>query len=307
MKARQESQKGFTLIELLVVISIIALLISILLPALSKAKEKAKQTLCASNLHQYGIANHSYAAENEGKIMATFSWADNAESTANSRYPDFWYVKQPTAPGFTDMFNMESINLYIDAFHYIPDNGMDSGFRLQASGLAICPSNTPEQIERSINTNYNQTYKGGGNGDGQNGGGGHAMMNYSYYGRVDQWSASVAGGTARSELTAKELVGTRLLMSDTFAYWGGSSSPYAGIGEWIYNHGKFGNAYINWFGYVDNDEPEIVGMNMLFGDGHVKWKTAGEMDLVGMLNVYSLYEGGFICYNGRGTVPVGFY
>ena len=77
MRRTETPRKGFTLIELLVVISIIALLISILLPALSKAKEKAREVLCSSNLRQYGIATHAYAAENNGDILGTVITAEN--------------------------------------------------------------------------------------------------------------------------------------------------------------------------------------------------------------------------------------
>ena len=59
---------GFTLVELLVVIAILAVLIALLLPSLSSAKHAGRKAACLSNLRQMGIAIHTYADENDGKI-----------------------------------------------------------------------------------------------------------------------------------------------------------------------------------------------------------------------------------------------
>lgn len=58
MKAR-----GFTLIELLVVIAIIAILAAILFPVFAAAREKARQTTCASNERQIGLALLQYVQD----------------------------------------------------------------------------------------------------------------------------------------------------------------------------------------------------------------------------------------------------
>ncbi len=62
---------AFTLIELLVVISIVALLVALLLPALRAARDSARVTICSVNQRNLGWAMFAFAADNKGVLPAT--------------------------------------------------------------------------------------------------------------------------------------------------------------------------------------------------------------------------------------------
>src|SRR5450755_2936949 len=65
-----KNRTGFTLIELLVVIAIIAILAAILFPVFAQAREKARQTSCASNMKQLGLAFTQYVQDNDETMPA---------------------------------------------------------------------------------------------------------------------------------------------------------------------------------------------------------------------------------------------
>ncbi len=72
---------GFTLIELLVVIAIIALLAAVLFPVFAKAREKARQTSCASNLKQLGLAWLMYAQDYDETACPSYYFANGSFRT----------------------------------------------------------------------------------------------------------------------------------------------------------------------------------------------------------------------------------
>lgn len=87
---------------------------------------------------------------------------------------------------------------------------------------------------------------------------------YSYFGRVDVWQPGAA--SRPEDLTAKYLASDRLLMGDVLALWHVNRT-------WTYNHGRRPGVQI------DPGPPAFTGLNQLFGDGRVVWKSVKKFDV----------------------------
>ncbi|MBC8141626.1 MAG: DUF1559 domain-containing protein [Armatimonadetes bacterium] len=74
---------AFTLIELLVVIAIIAILAAILFPVFAQAREKGRQSVCASNQKQLGIATLAYVQDYD-ETFPFANYTPNLDITGNS-------------------------------------------------------------------------------------------------------------------------------------------------------------------------------------------------------------------------------
>jgi prepilin-type N-terminal cleavage/methylation domain-containing protein len=173
MPTTRHTPSAFTLIEMLVVITIIALLIALLLPAMAGAREASRRAVCASNLHQIGVASLSYAASNRGRLIPTY------HTTAPAYWPMAWLVtvwdnvyskygldpksmQCPTSPNWViPAFSLDTSNgwapdgkgVYYSSYNYIGnpeivDTATQSWFR---------DFNT---ITRSLNSATSSTYLG---------------------------------------------------------------------------------------------------------------------------------------------------
>lgn len=89
------SKRGFTLIEVLVVMALLSVLAAILFPTFAQVREKARQTTCASNLRQIGLAVMLYKTDyDEAYPYAVSRWAQLHPETfiTYSFYPDLPYL-----------------------------------------------------------------------------------------------------------------------------------------------------------------------------------------------------------------------
>jgi len=92
---------------------------------------------------------------------------------------------------------------------------------------------------------------------------------YSYFARVEKWKPGQA--THPEDLTENEMRNDRLLMSDQLFHWWVTQA-------WTYSHGEKGPRDSGGPQF-DKDIPHyLAGLNQLYGDGHVVWKSGKAMN-----------------------------
>ncbi len=124
--------RAFTLIELLVVIAIIAILAAMLFPALSTARESARQTACASNMRQIGMALRLYAMDNDESEVPAFT-VGRPDSSYSLAQPWIGYDNQTS--DYDD--NSFTGNMLLPATHPIHPGGIDP--YLKSAAIKHCP------------------------------------------------------------------------------------------------------------------------------------------------------------------------
>ena len=282
---------GFTLVELLVVVAIIAVLAALLMPSLKQAVIRARIVACGSNLNQYGAGIYSYSCANNGAVMRmVHQWG-------NQPYPDYIRFDSRNNPAWAGEWGIEQIKPYIDAHRLMSSGGSDpyaanlSDNKNPIGGIAICPSVDVELMNKFIRLrNFSPGLRP------------HQFIEfpYFYWGRADIATAAYLRNGAEKELVGRYLQGGKILMTDSL-YFDASDWNRADLGAWRYNHGRRGWAF-NEEHYLPQDfgvVPNITGINRLFGDGSVSWKTRDQFEYLDRMFDPGNYPIGYIGLNGR--------
>ena len=151
------------------------------------------------------------------------------------RHPAVINVYKKTDP---NIFNVESLVPYLPGVRITLDLE-----ELDVGGVWRCPSNDKPTLQEWRDQARDW---------------GYISTPYSFFGRVDKWENEAS---RPGDLTANELRADRLLASDIFYIWWVGST-------WTFNHAPKPSWNVN-------TSPEgMAGLNQLYGDGHVDWKSS---------------------------------
>lgn len=253
------SRRGFTLIELLVVIAIISILASILFPVFSRARENARRTSCLSNLKQIGIGLIQYAQDFDGYMPASQQGA-----TGNLlSWPTIMYA-------------------------YVKNEGVFACPSADSTAKAVNYLNGSSKPYCGLTDTIHGPAAYGDAGDGSTPG--NQRVNRLSYGRnlipVGSWttytsaqgkSGYVTTGTTTSvHEAAVEEPATTIHIMDSMTGTSSAGIEPCGLGNSI----RGIQQEIRTDRYPNDTASKVAarhfdGFNILFGDGHAKWRKWG--------------------------------
>ncbi len=104
MPPRTQSNSGFTIPEMLAVVAIITIILAILMPNLGRGRDVARKAICASNLHQQGMAMINYTVN-------TNYYPGHAAASQSGKVMGVWPTRMRVYGGDINMFNCPSAPL----------------------------------------------------------------------------------------------------------------------------------------------------------------------------------------------------
>jgi prepilin-type N-terminal cleavage/methylation domain-containing protein/prepilin-type processing-associated H-X9-DG protein len=279
----QNKRRAFTLIELLVVIAIIAILASILFPVFGRARENARRSSCQSNLKQIGLAFVQYAQDFDGWTPGTVVGGQSAPGftgTGNRSWPSMIhpYIKSTqifTCPSSGSQSTRSYVNssqarLYCD----VSTNGdQDVNTALDKSTLAGALSVFPDSSS-GLSYGMNAIRWDEWSTPGFDGGGTTTAPTPGPNGfRSGYLNPSAAVSVGLNEATVEDPTGT-IRIFDAMAGSVGVTTCFVG-------NSIRGITAEDRTDHLDTPTSSKVsgrhfdGFNVLFGDGHVKFRKYG--------------------------------
>lgn len=249
-------RNAFTLIELLVVIAIIAILAAILFPVFSQAREKARQSSCLSNTKQIGLAFLMYTQDYDELFPLAFGYHPQAPQ---GWLWNFWHAVPADWRG--DICPPD--NFRCGSYQVFWANAISPYIKNQQ--LWACPSGSPMRLfSDAIYAGARKPW---------------TKVSYNYNGLLMQYPQ--AGVVAPAELILlwegrgkAQREGAALtqpaLICDNSADLTCVYKPRTSAGCAAGNGGRSA-----WFGHDGTQWIHSNGANLVFTDGHAKWRRLG--------------------------------
>ena len=256
--AAKSRRTAFTLIELLVVIAIIAILAAILFPVFARARENARRSSCQSNLKQIGLAAAQYSQDYDERVLPFCSFRGGPGPASNG--PDY-----ATAVLWQDLAQpyIKSAQVFMcpsDSFAHVLEynsSPLTSSSVVKASSYSYNGMNDPQSGSNDMSCTGDASW--------------NSLPKAAWNGFYDSYSSQ--SSVALSEVVSPA---TTIFIFDGSSFNYGPGYQSKDLVAYCTHSDHNGPVRAdNVAPYVAMSSRHLEGFNIVFADGHVKWRKWG--------------------------------